>query len=206
VMVLMVLVLVGAERSRAINSHAIFLEKVRPPVKRLRLNRTRYICCENGDLAMNRPRRDQTEALPLDLGTFLCFAVYSANHAFGRVYKPLLDKLGLTYTQYLAMVVLWERDGQTVGALGDRLFLESNTLTPLLKRLESLGFVERRRDPQDERQVRIHVTKAGHKLRENALPIPECILDASGLSAGDAKKLTSELAGLRKALGSYNPL
>lgn len=153
---------------------------------------------------MNKPRRDQAEPAPLELATFLCFAIYSTNHAFGRVYKPLLDKLGLTYTQYLAMVVLWERDDQTVGELGDRLFLESNTLTPLLKRLESLGFVERRRDPQDERQVRIHVTKAGHKLRENARPIPDCILDASGLSAGDAKKLTSELARLRAALDRYD--
>src|ERR1700751_3159022 len=94
----------------------------------------------------------------LKLDEFLCFEVYSANHAFNRVYQPLLDKLRLTYPQYLVMVLLWERDGQTVGELGARLSLESNTLTPLLKRLEALGHVKRSRDPADERQVRVQLT------------------------------------------------
>src|SRR5262245_44924968 len=99
------------------------------------------------------------------LGDFLCFAVYSANLAFGRAYRPILDQHGLTYTQYVTLVALSEEDGQTVGELGDRLFLESNTLTPMLKKLEQLGLVERRRNPADERQVRVKVTPAGRKLR-----------------------------------------
>lgn len=98
------------------------------------------------------------------LPTFLCFAIYSANLAFGRAYKPILDELGLTYTQYIALVALGDGDDQTVGELGEKLFLESNTLTPILKKLESLGFVERRRDPGDERQVRLKLTAAGRRL------------------------------------------
>src|SRR5437879_6243363 len=95
------------------------------------------------------------------LDDFLCFAVYSANLAFHRVYKPLLDELGLTYPQYLVLVVLYEQDDQTVGDLGDKLFLDSSTLTPLLKRMEGVGYVTRQRDPEDERQVRIRLTPRG---------------------------------------------
>ncbi|WP_447756537.1 MarR family winged helix-turn-helix transcriptional regulator [Sphingopyxis fribergensis] len=98
------------------------------------------------------------------LSNFLCFAVYSANLAFGRAYKPILDEFGLTYTQYIAMVALAEEDEQTVGELGERLFLESNTLTPILKKLESMGYVTRRRDPADERQVRVNLLPAGREL------------------------------------------
>src|SRR6185295_1770879 len=99
------------------------------------------------------------------LADFLCFAVYSANLAFGRAYKPLLDELGLTYTQYIAIVALWENDNQTVSSLGEKLFLESNTLTPILKNLEAAGYLHRRRDPKDERQVLISLTDAGRRLR-----------------------------------------
>ena len=88
------------------------------------------------------------------LGDFLCFAVYSANLAFGRAYKPILDQVGLTYPQYITIVALWEEDNQTVGSLGEKLFLESNTLTPLLKKLEAMGYVRRERAAADERQVR----------------------------------------------------
>ncbi|PDT03532.1 MarR family transcriptional regulator [Rhizobium chutanense] len=98
------------------------------------------------------------------LSNFLCFAVYSANLAFGRAYKPILDALGLTYTQYIAMVALSEEDDQTVSTLGEKLFLESNTLTPILKKLESVGFITRHRDPADERQVRVGLTPAGRNL------------------------------------------
>ncbi|PDS77978.1 MarR family transcriptional regulator [Rhizobium sp. L43] len=98
------------------------------------------------------------------LSNFLCFAVYSANLAFGRAYKPILDALGLTYTQYIAMVALSEEDDQTVSMLGEKLFLESNTLTPILKKLESVGFITRHRDPADERQVRVSLTPAGRDL------------------------------------------
>src|ERR1700747_2379094 len=97
--------------------------------------------------------------LPLDLEIFLCFAIYSARHAFNRIYQPLLEALGLKYPQYIVMVLLWERDGQTVGELGQRLLLESNAVPPLHKRLETLGYIKRRRDPVDERQVRISLTE-----------------------------------------------
>ncbi|RWX16748.1 MarR family transcriptional regulator [Rhizobium hidalgonense] len=98
------------------------------------------------------------------LSNFLCFAVYSANLAFGRAYKPVLDALGLTYTQYIALVALSEGDDQTVSMLGEKLFLESNTLTPILKKLESVGCLTRHRDPADERQVRVSLTPAGRNL------------------------------------------
>ena len=116
------------------------------------------------------------------LGDFLCFAVYSANLAYGRAYKPILDKLGLTYTQWITIVALWEHDGQTVGSLGDKLFLESNTLTPMLKKLEALGYVERRRDPRDERQVIVSLTAAGRALREQGAQ--RNLVQATGLDAG----------------------
>ena len=109
-----------------------------------------------------------TAAAP-KLSDFLCFAIYSANLAFGRAYRPILEALGLTsYTQYIAIVALWEEDNQSVGALGEKLFLESNTLTPILKKLEALGYVRRRRDPADERQVLISLTPEGRALRERA--------------------------------------
>nr|WP_063684217.1 MarR family transcriptional regulator [Bradyrhizobium stylosanthis] len=114
-----------------------------------------------------------------NLSNFLCFAVYSANLAFGRAYKPLLDKVGLTYTQYIALVALSDEDEQTVSALGEKLFLESNTLTPILKKLEQTGYLKRHRDPADERQVRISLTPAGRKLIEQDLG--ESLREASGL-------------------------
>jgi MarR family transcriptional regulator, organic hydroperoxide resistance regulator len=146
-----------------------------------------------------------TKPPALNLDQFLCFEVYSANHAFNRVYQPLLDKLRLTYPQYLVMVLLWEGDGQTVGKLGARLSLESNTLTPLLKRLETLGYIKRNRDPADERQVRVRMTESGRALHAQALHIPGCILAASGLDARTAKKLMTGIAALRRTLEDHNP-
>src|SRR5688500_9846691 len=102
------------------------------------------------------------------LGDFLCFAVYSANLAFGRAYKPILDQVGLTYPQYITIVALWEEDNQTVGNLGEKLFLESNTLTPLLKKLEAMGYVRRARAAADERQVVVSLTESGRQLRERS--------------------------------------
>ncbi|WP_196251243.1 MarR family winged helix-turn-helix transcriptional regulator [Rhizobium anhuiense] len=113
------------------------------------------------------------------LSNFLCFAVYSANLAFGRAYKPILDELGLTYTQYIAMVALSEEDDQTVGVLGEKMFLESNTLTPILKKLESNGYITRHRDPADERQVRVSLTPAGRQLVES--DPANALLGATGL-------------------------
>ena len=116
-----------------------------------------------------------------NLDDFLCFAVYSANLAYGRAYKPILDELGITYTQWIAIVALWEQDEQTVGGLGDKLFLESNTLTPILKKLEALGYLERRRDPRDERQVIVKLTDAGRALREKGAQ--RTLVGATGLAA-----------------------
>lgn len=136
----------------------------------------------------------------LKLDNFLCFAVYTAGHAFNRLYKPLLDALGLTYPQYLAMVALWEKDDQTVGELGEQLFLESNTLTPLLKRLEGMDLVARVRDKADERQVRLRLTEAGKALRAKAETVPPCVLDATKMTAAEADALTAAVTRLRDTL------
>jgi DNA-binding MarR family transcriptional regulator len=141
---------------------------------------------------------DKVDAAKLD--DFICFAIYSANHALNRVYKPLLDAVGLTYTQYIAMISLWQQDDQTVGSLGEKLFLESSTLTPVLKRLEGLGLIARTRDKSDERQVRVQLTAAGRALQEQARTIPPCILEASGLEAEDLTRLKAEIATLRSSL------
>lgn len=132
------------------------------------------------------------------LADFLCFAVYSTNLAFGKVYRPMLEALGLTYTQYVTIVALWEEDDQTVSGLGEKLFLESNTLTPILKKLEGMGHVERTRDPQDERQVRVRLTRSGKRLRERAFGTD--LVDACGISTGEFKRLQKEIVALRTNL------
>lgn len=137
---------------------------------------------------------------PNGLADYLCFSTYSANLAFNRVYKPLLEALGLTYPQYLALVLLWAEDDQTVGQLGEKLFLESNTLTPLLKRLEALGHVARSRDPKDERVVRVRLTDKGRALAEQARCVPEEILAASGANPAELGRLNREMAALRDRL------
>ncbi|UGY13840.1 MarR family winged helix-turn-helix transcriptional regulator [Bradyrhizobium septentrionale] len=126
---------------------------------------------------MTRPAKADTKGRKLS--NFLCFAVYSANLAFGRAYKPLLDAVGLTYTQYIAMVALAEADEQTVSALGEKLFLESNTLTPILKKLEQSGYISRVRDPADERQVRVSLTPAGRRLLDKDINFS--LIEATGL-------------------------
>lgn len=140
---------------------------------------------------------------PLELGDFLCFAIYSANHAFNRVYQPLLRDLGLTYPQFIAMVLLWARDGQTVGELGQQLSLQSNTLTPMLKRLEALGYITRTRDSSDERQVRISLTEAGRKLQLQASDIVRSVRDATGLQDRQVKGLLEDVDALRESLESH---
>ena len=133
----------------------------------------------------------------LQLEQFLCFSIYSAGHAFNRVYKPLLDQLGLTYPQYLVMVTLWQQDNQSVRSIGEKLYLESSTLTPLLKRLEAHGFVSRKRDPEDERSVRVSLTDAGKALRDQAEEVPACIWEATGLDLETAKRLNRDLRTMR---------
>ncbi|WP_338663245.1 MarR family transcriptional regulator [Pararoseomonas sp. SCSIO 73927] len=130
----------------------------------------------------------------------LCFSLYAAAHAMNRVYKPLLEPLGLTYPQFLVMLTLWDEDGQTVGQVSDRLLLESSTITPLLKRLEVAGLLKRERDRTDERVVRVRLSEAGLALREKALDIPSCILGASGLDLEGAVRLRDEVERLRHAL------
>jgi DNA-binding MarR family transcriptional regulator len=138
----------------------------------------------------------------LQLGNQLCFAIYSAGHAFNRVYKPLLDRLGLTYPQYLVMLVLWERDGVPVKDIGERLFLDSGTLTPLLKRLEAAHLLKRTRSIEDERQVLISLTSHGQALREKARAVPEAILAASGCSLSELSAMKNELIALRDRLNA----
>lgn len=140
------------------------------------------------------------EALLLD--NQLCFALYSASLAMTKLYKPLLDELGLTYPQYLVMLVLWEGDGLMVSELGQRLSLDSGTLTPLLKRLEAAGLVARMRDVADERRVHIHLTAAGRKLKARAAKVPGCVLAASQCSIPDLLQLTAQVRQLRDRLAA----
>ena len=144
-------------------------------------------------------KHDDTALL---LASQLCFAVYSTAHALNRVYKPLLEGLGLTYPQYLVMLILWERDGLTVSEIGERLHLDSGTLTPLLKRLEGAGLVRRARDAEDERQVRVALTPRGRALREKAKPIPAAIACAAGQSGEALQRLKGELVALRDELNA----
>ncbi len=130
----------------------------------------------------------------------LCFAVYSTLHAVNKVYAPLLSAIGLTYPQYLVMLVLWEADDVTVKAIGERLHLDSGTLTPLLKRLEGLMLLTRARDARDERQVRVKLTPNGRDLRRAAKRIPAQIAQAMGRSPDELKSLRKELRRIRNAL------
>jgi len=156
-------------------------------------SRTIYI------LAMTDPDQNAETANPLD--QFLCFSVYAAGLAFNRVYKPLLDRFGITYPQYLAIAALSSKDGQKVSELGYKLFLESNTLTPMIKRLESAGLVSRVRDAEDERVVRVTLTQAGRSLAAEALQcIPDEVLRATGMSGDDLDALNRSMVDLGSAL------
>ena len=130
----------------------------------------------------------------------LCFALHSTSLMMTKVYKPLLQKLGLTYPQYLAMMVLWERDGITVGDISTRLLTDPGSLTPLLKRLEADGLLNRTRSKEDERVVQLFLTKQGKALQQQALDIPQCILAASGINLEKLQTLQQDLINLRKSL------
>ncbi len=134
----------------------------------------------------------------LKLSDFLCFSIYSANLAFGRAYKTLLEEFGITYTQYIVIVALSEEDGQTVGGLGEKLFLESNTLTPILKKLEAMGYITRRRASADERQVLINLTEAGRDLHRQSLCVD--LAEATGLTAEEFPILQKAIRTLRDNL------
>lgn len=137
---------------------------------------------------------------PLALDNQLCFPLYAASKELTRRYKPFLDPLGLTYTQYVTMMALWEEDGVPVKDLGARLYLDSATLTPLLKRLEKHGYVRRERSTEDERSVIISLTDDGRALRERALEVPSCIGGCIHMSPADALQLKVLLERLLASL------
>ena len=141
----------------------------------------------------------------LDLDRQLCFALYSASLAMTKAYKPMLAELGLTYPQYLVMLALWQHGSQRVGELGERLGLDSGTLTPLAKRLQMLGLIVRKRSAVDERQVEISLTAEGKKLRARAEPIPMCVLQLTGCQLPQLESLTRELTDLRNQLAAALP-
>ena len=137
---------------------------------------------------------------PYPLDDQLCFSLYSASMAISRAYKPMLDALGLTYPQYLVLHALWEQDGRTVGAIAERLGLESSTITPLVKRLESAGLVTRARNPEDERQVQVRLTPRGHEIRDECGCLGEALLARSGMTGEQLGKLNRKVQALRDAV------
>jgi DNA-binding MarR family transcriptional regulator len=140
-----------------------------------------------------KPASSESPVEILRLDNQLCFALYGAANRMTRLYRPILDALGLTYPQYLAMLVLWEQSPRTVGALGDALDLDSSTLTPLLKRLEAGGLVERRRDPDDERRVIVALTEKGEALRDQAASVPEKLFCALNMPLAELTTLRERL-------------
>ena len=137
---------------------------------------------------------------PPKLDDFLCFAIYSTNLAVNRVYKPLLDELGLTYPQYIVLIALYDQDDQTVGGLGDKLFLDSSTLTPLLQRMEAMGHLTRQRDPEDERQVRMRLTPQGRSVREKGIMSRSSLLNSTNFSPAEYEELREQMVKLRAYL------
>jgi DNA-binding MarR family transcriptional regulator len=142
-------------------------------------------------------------AAPLD--SQLCFSLYATSMAVNRTYKPLLDRLGITYPQYLALLVLWEEDGRTVGAIAGRLGLESSTVTPLVKRLEVAGLVTRTRNPQDERQVQVRLTERGAALQAECGCLAEALIERSGMAGKQLARLNKDVQALRDALTQRRP-
>lgn len=151
-----------------------------------------------------RTARPAAAAASLALDRQLCFSLYSAQLAMTKVYRRLLAGLGLTYPQYLVMLVLWETDGVTVSQIGERLFLDSATLTPLLKRLEAAGLLQRQRAPRDERQVVISLTAEGRALRRKAGPVPAAVFCAAGCDQDGLVALKEQLDQLRAQLSHFD--
>lgn len=147
------------------------------------------------------PKLNANSALQLD--NQLCFALYSASLAMTKLYTPLLSALNLTYPQYLVLLVLWQQDGLTVTALGERLYLNSGTLTPLLKRMQATGFLVRERSQDDERRVLVSLTPAGKKLKARAASVPQCVAQAMGCPLSELMALTQQLKALRSQLNNF---
>src|SRR5262245_30768333 len=155
----------------------------------------------------NEGKRSERAGKPrgsLLLDDQLCFALYAASRAVTQLYRPLLDELGLTYPQYLVMLVLWERDTATVKTLADTLQLDYGTLSPLLKRLAAADLVERRRRTEDERSVEVSLTRAGRELKDRAGCVPQAIVDAYSLDAGQFAALRASLTRLTEAVGKHH--
>ncbi|WP_342417484.1 MarR family transcriptional regulator [Paenibacillus sp. FSL R10-2782] len=129
---------------------------------------------------MDNNKHNEGTALKLD--NQLCFAIYACSREITKLYQPYLEKLGVTYSQYLVLIVLWEREECTVKELGEALYLDSGTLTPLLKRLQNAGLIDRKRSTQDERKVLISLTPEGSTLREKALSVPGCIQEKTSMT------------------------
>ena len=142
---------------------------------------------------------------PLDLDRQVCFPLYAASNLLNRLYRPMLADLGLTYPQYLVMLVLWQQAPQTVGTLGEMLYLDSGTLTPLLKRMETAGLVSRTRDPQDERRVLIDLTDKGRALRSAAENVPAALAAGLNIDEGSVLELRQQVRQLVAALHGSLP-
>jgi len=149
---------------------------------------------------MGSNKKTLTTDSALLLDNQLCFALYSTSLAMTKLYKPLLEEMGLTYPQYLVMLVLWEQDDMAVSELGSRLYLDSGTLTPLLKRMEAAGVLMRRRSADDERRVHIVLTESGRKLKSRAARIPGCVLQAAQCPLPELVSLTQQVQALRERL------
>ena len=151
------------------------------------------------------PRKPSPSDTALLLDHQLCFALYTASLAMTKLYKPLLAPLGLTYPQYLALLCLWESDGLTVSHLGERLQLDSGTLTPLLKRMEAAGWLTRERSAEDERRVLVWLTPTGQALKQQARAIPQCVLQAAECKLHDIQTLTAQVRALRDRVLAHTP-
>ncbi|MBD1551430.1 MarR family transcriptional regulator [Pseudomonas sp. C2L12B] len=155
-------------------------------------------------MSKGKPARGRVPEDPLRLDRQVCFPLYAASNLLNRMYRPVLDAIGLTYPQYLVMLALWEDSPQSVGVLGGKLYLDSGTLTPLLKRMESAGLISRQRDAQDERRVLVELTAAGRALREAAQRVPETLAAGLDLSPDAIDLLRGTVQDLVRLLAARN--
>ncbi|WP_348760196.1 MarR family winged helix-turn-helix transcriptional regulator [uncultured Salinisphaera sp.] len=153
---------------------------------------------------MTQTARSAASSAVPKLDAQLCFALYTASHRMTRAYRPMLDALGLTYVQYLVMLILWEGAPQSVGTLGEALYLDSGTLTPLLKRMEKNGLVSRRRDVDDERRVMIELTEHGDRLRTRARDVSDDVMCRIDTSPQQAETLRREIMALVQRIDAYD--
>jgi DNA-binding MarR family transcriptional regulator len=142
-------------------------------------------------------------AAQITLDDQLCFSLYGASMAINRAYKPVLDALEITYPQYLTLSALWERDGQSVGAIAERLGLDSSNVTPLVKRMEAAGFLSRERNPADERQVVVTLTPRGREMQARSMSLGQTLFTAAGMSVEQLIQLNKDVQGFRDAVSRF---